>query len=268
MKSWVLTGVLCSGCIFGDVSLDPYFSYLQKLQQTNGNYAQGEIEVIVDPTAIEQVSKIQESRLLRKGFSDRDAKEFSRVGIVHEDQYLIWIRDAVYFPKKVPGTYDRIIWRNELQGKPCGVAVLPVLASGRILLNLNYRHATRSWELELPRGVMLPDETCEEAALREVKEETGATTSDLMFLGHLAPDTGILSSVIPVFMGKVTAQGKSAPDESEAIATSLAFTKEELREGLLKGHLKVLLQGKEENIPLRDGFLTFALLQAELRNAL
>ena len=116
---------------------------------------------------------MQEKRLLQKGYSEAEATEFSRIGVVREDQYWVWIRDAVYFPKGVPGTYDRLVWKNELNGGAPGVAVLPVLPSGKIVLNLNYRHATRSWELELPRGKREQGETLEEAALREVKEETG-----------------------------------------------------------------------------------------------
>jgi 8-oxo-dGTP pyrophosphatase MutT (NUDIX family) len=55
--------------------------------------------------------------------------------------------------------------------------VLPVLPSGQIILVLNFRHPTRSWKLELPRGGMQSGETQEEAALRELKEETGFITS-------------------------------------------------------------------------------------------
>lgn len=56
-----------------------------------------------------QIQKVQEGRLLKKGFSEADAAEFSRIGVIREDQYLIWLQDAVYFPKGIPGTYDRVI---------------------------------------------------------------------------------------------------------------------------------------------------------------
>jgi ADP-ribose pyrophosphatase len=136
------------------------------------------------------------SRLLKKGFSPADAAEFSRIGVVNEDQYWIWLRDAVYFPKGVPGTYNRLLWKSELEGKCSGVAVLPVLPSGQVILILNFRHATRSWELELPRGGIKPGETQEEAALRELKEETGFIAFSTAFLGEIAVDTGTLSSII------------------------------------------------------------------------
>jgi ADP-ribose pyrophosphatase len=241
---------------------------MAQLAQSNGNCQEGEIEVVVDPAEIAKIEKVQENRLLKKGFSKADALEFSRVGIVREDQYWIWLRDAVYFPNKIPGTYDRLLWKSELKNRFAGVAVLPVLPSGQIVLNLNYRHATRSWELELPRGGINAKETIEEAAMREVKEETGLVASSLVFLGEMAPDTGVLSSVTPVFMGKISAQEESQPEYSEAIAGIISFTKEELKEGFIKGFLEVSIQGKKRQVPMRDCFLTFALFQAELRKML
>jgi len=268
IKKILILSLLCFQCIYAGEPLEEYFSYLNQLGQPNGNYREGEIEIVTDPAEISKIQKIQEARLLKKGFSQEQASEFSRIGIVNEDQYLIWLRDAVYFPQGIPGTYDRVIWRNEVKDKFPGVAVLPVLPSGQIVLILNYRHATRSWELELPRGGKESQETPQESALRELKEETGLVASSVTFLGEMAVDTGILSSMIPVYIAKVSTQEESNPEYSEAIAAAISFSKEELKEGLVKGFLQVSIEGIKKEIPLRDPFLTFALLQAECRNLL
>src|SRR5579862_9746591 len=115
MKRIFVLGLFCIQSLCADTSLDRYFSCMQQLAQPNGNFREGEIEVIINSEEISQVQKIQENRLLKKGFSATDAAEFSRIGIVNEDQYWIWLRDAVYFPKGVPGTYDRLLWKSELQ---------------------------------------------------------------------------------------------------------------------------------------------------------
>jgi ADP-ribose pyrophosphatase len=175
------------------------------------------------------------------------------------------MRDAVYFPHGVPGTYDRLIWKNEFRGDVPGVAILPILPSGKIVLNVNYRHATRSWELELPRGKLFSGEAFEEAAVRELKEETGLIASSVLFLGSVAPDSGVLSCIVPVYLGKVSSREESSPEYSEAIFDVLAFTMEELQRGLVQGFLEVPLQGQKKKVPLRDPFLTFALLQVQLR---
>ena len=268
MKKIFTLSLLCFRCIYGNQPLDEYFVYIQQLNQSNGDHRKGEIEMVTDPEDISRIQKIQENRLLKKGFSAEKAAEFSRIGIVNEDQYWIWLRDAVYFPQGIPGTYDRLLWRSELTRKAPGVAVLPISPSGQILLILNYRHATRSWELELPRGGMESQETPEEAALRELQEETGFVASSVTFLGAMATDTGAQSSIIPVFIGNVAAQEEPHPEYSEAIESVMAFTKEELKKGLVQGFLEVSIQGTRTRIPVRDAFLTFALFQAECRQLL
>jgi ADP-ribose pyrophosphatase len=268
VKKLLFLSLFCLQSIYADQPLEEYFSYISQIDRSTGNYREGEIEIVLDPLEIAKIQHLQENRLLQKGFSPDQAAEFSRVGIINEDPYWIWIRDAVYFPNQIPGTYDRLFSRNELIAKRPGVAVLPVLPSGKVVLILTYRHATRSWELELPRGGLLSNETAEEAAFRELKEETGLVSSSLHFLGEMAPDTGVLSSIIPVFMGLISAQEESAPEDSEVIAAALSFTKDELKEGVINGFLEVTLHGTKKQIPLRDPFLTFALLQAEYRKYL
>jgi ADP-ribose pyrophosphatase len=238
---------------------DVYFSYLDKLKMPNGDFREGEIEVVVDPEEIAKIEEIQKKRLIRQGFSETEAAKFSKTGIVSEDTYWIWIRDAVYFPKGVPGTFDRLIKLEK------GAAMLPVLANGRLVVNLNYRHATRSWELELPRGAGKKGETLEQTALRELKEETGLEAHCLIKLGEMAPNTGMNSSIVPIFLGRVSKQGLTDREYSEAIADVLSFTKEEIKQGLLDGFMLVTLNGKKQKVPLRDSYVAFAILQAEMR---
>jgi ADP-ribose pyrophosphatase len=128
------------------------------------------------------------------------------------------------------------MWQQALRGLT-GVAVMVVLPDGRIVLNRNYRHATRSWEYELPRGASEPGETIEAVALREVKEETGMVIDQLILLGEIAPDTGMVNAVVPVVMAKLMSQEEAAPEDSEAIAGIEAFTVKELKQGYIEGYL-------------------------------
>ncbi|HSW72795.1 MAG TPA: NUDIX hydrolase [Chlamydiales bacterium] len=240
--------------------------YLQLLKDSTLGIAasskEGEIELVLDPSKIQEIEKIQKERLLKKGFQEDAAVSFSYVGVVAEDTYWLFIRDAVIFPNGSYGTYNRLVMKNSLDG-PAGCAVLPRDKNGRYYLVLNFRHATRSWEWELARGLRKKGEKAEDAALRELHEETGFTAEKCVFLGDMAPDTGSLSTVVPIFLVDCKSQGKAEVEDSEAIVGVYGFTKEELYEGLRKG---VMTKGGKKGY-LRDAFLTFALLQLEVRRA-
>ena len=244
-------------------SLSNYFDLFTTYPDTlgpTGSWKEGEIEVILEPKHIHKIEAIAKNRLVNQGASVVDAESWSRVGIVAEDQYLYWIRDAVIFPSGAKGTYDRIISKNGL-GDSAGVAIFGVLENQTILLNLNYRHATRSWEIELPRGIRKKNESIEDTVKRELKEETGGEVETLTFLGMMTPDTGILTSAIPVYAAKVSHVHSNHQDDSEAIETNLALTLSELKRALAQGYLETLHNGRTIKATVRDSFLTFALSQ-------
>ncbi len=233
-------------------------SFLEK--EYRGDYLNGEIEIVKDPGQIAAIEELQFQRLLKKGWSEEIAREWARTGIVAEDPYWIWIRDPVLFPGGTAGNYGRLLWKSQLNG-PVGVAVMPIL-DGKIALNLNFRHATRSWEWELPRGARDNEETVEEAASRELKEETGFSLNRLVFLGEMAADSGVMGGIVPIYAGWVGERGEIERNESEAIAGIYSFTFEELEKGLRQGYLEIEPHGK---VPLRDSFLTYALFQFKNR---
>lgn len=266
MKRYFILFLLPLSLICEAANLDQYFAYVEALKSSKGNWQEGEIEVVTDPKEIARIQEVQEQRLRKKGMSEKEIAECSKIGVVSEDQYWILLRDAVYFPKGNPGTYNRLFWKSQLSTRTSGAAILPLLPSGKIILNLNYRHATRSWELEIPRGVVLAGESPENGATRELKEETGFELASIDFLGEMAPDSGVLSSVIPVYLGKIAKKETVNIEETEAIEAVLSFTKEKIQQGLIDGFIEVSLQNKDQKVPLRDPFLAFAILQSDLRH--
>lgn len=227
-----------------------------------GSWRRGEIEIVLNPDQIKKVENQTKLRLISRGATEIEAEKWSSVGVVAEDNYWMWIRDAVIFPSGVYGTYDRLLWKSGMDGIP-GVAVLPILANKKIVVNLNYRHATRSWEIELPRGQKKEGETLEQAALRELKEETGYQLTKCTLLGTTAPDSGVLMSLTPLFHGEVSYSGDTKREYSDAISQNPAFTKQELKEGIVRGYIEVPIQGQLVRVNCRDPVLAFALIQAE-----
>lgn len=235
-------------------SFDKYFEYLDRYPDILGplgDFQKGEIEIIRD----------------RQKMLEIEHSMGRRVGVVAEDNYWIWLNDVVRFPNGKYGIYGRMLWRSVLGGV-AGVAVMPVLPNGKIVLNRNFRHATRSWEYELPRGAINMNETIQAAAIREAKEETGMVLSELYPLGQMAPDSGLVNTIVPIFMARVVDQQSSQPDDSEAIAAVEAFSVEELKKGFIDGYMTVEIDGSAQQIYLRDPFLAFALFQADARNLL
>lgn len=232
---------------------ESYFNYLKRYPKAlgpSGNFLLGEIEIIED------VQKIK----------DIEQNTGRKVGVMAEDKYWIWLNDAVKFPNGKSGVYGRLIWKSSLNGVG-GVVVLPVLPNGKVCLNRNFRHATRSWEYELPRGGIEENETIQEAAFREVREETGLIVDQLQFLGQINPDSGTTNTVVSVFLAKVLRQEEAQPEDSEAIAAIEAFSIEEIKNGFIAGYLSREVDGNQVHINLRDPFLAFALLQTELRHS-
>lgn len=232
-----------------------------------GKWRDGEIEITMNPEQIRKIENQMRLRLISKGVQEKDAEKWSSVGIIAEDSYWMWVRDAVIFPSGVYGTYDRLMWKNALNGFPT-VAILPLLSTKKVVVNISYKHATRSWEIELPRGQKKPGESIEKAAARGLKEETGYQINKFTQLGTIAPDSGTLMSVVPVLCGEVSHSGESWRKYSKAILQNPAFSKEDLKEGFAKGYIEHPINGAIVKVNCRDSFLTFAILQAEMKGFL
>ena len=248
-----------------EMHLDDYLKFLKSHECLGeyGNYKEGKIEIVIEKKTIKKIEETQAKRYMRAGESQKDAREHAKVGIVAKDKYIWWIRDAVLFPSGATGTFDRIVRTGELEGKNNSVAILPVSEDNKIILNVMYRHALRSWAIEIPRGKMREGETPDSAAKRELKEETGLVAEKLTYLGEVIPYSGVSASKVPVYFAKTGKEGPRSQDYSEAIIGSVRLTKKEVIEGFAKGYLEVKVNGRKLKVALKDGYLSYAMLVAE-----
>ncbi len=83
------------------------------------------------------------------------------------------------------------------------VNVVPLTDDGKIVLVNQYRHAAKRRFYEFPGGTMEPGqhETPEDAARRELLEETGYAVSRLSYLGLHYPNPGLQDNRMHVFLG-------------------------------------------------------------------
>jgi ADP-ribose pyrophosphatase len=157
-------------------SSDRYRSLLAARPALAANSAGG-ITIVSDPSATARIEAVMGDRFAAQGLP----REWARAGIFYEDPYIILLRDAVIFPDGTPGLYHRVIARHD---NPTGVAVLG-RHDGKIVLVRHFRHPSRAWHWEIPRGAVGADEDPLHVAHLEISEEIGGTIRSLTRLGLL-----------------------------------------------------------------------------------
>ena len=93
------------------------------------------------------------------------------------------------------------------------VAVLPVL-DGRLVLIRRFRHGTRSWLLEAPRGIVEAPATPADDARRELKEEIGASVTALHDLGEFHPSAGVIAESMKLYLAHIDRIGELETHEA------------------------------------------------------
>ncbi|MEU1684817.1 NUDIX hydrolase [Micromonospora sp. NPDC005707] len=164
------------------------------------------VEILVEPAEVAAAERARVEALRARGLPE----EWGRSGVAYQDEWLTLLRDPVRFPGGALGTYLRSV----SMGGTYGVVVLPVL-DGAVVLIEHFRHATRRWHLEAPRGFGEPGVPAEEQAARELREEIGAEGVRLVDLGVLHPDTGTCTDEVRLFLAEVAAVGE--PEAREGI---------------------------------------------------
>jgi ADP-ribose pyrophosphatase len=174
----------------------------------------------------------------------------AKTGVLIEDKLHFFVRDAVRFPSGEVRTQMRVIGCTMFDG-PSGVVAL-ASRDGRIYLREMFRHATRRWELETPRGQRESGFSGEEAARKEIDEELGFRVKRIEKIGDVSGDTAILASTLPIYWAELEAGPlQDHPEKSEAFGKIISLTGPQLRERILKGYI-------------RDGYTLAAIMFAQL----
>ena len=128
------------------------------------------------------------------------------------------------------------------------VCVIPITSDGKVICVRQYRYAIDKFLLEIPAGKLdSVDEIPEDAAKRELKEETGATSAKLSFLGLYYGSPAILNEKIYMYLAEDLSFGDCDPDEDEFLEI-IKIPLEELVEMVLRGEIE---DGKTQSAVLR-----------------
>ncbi len=100
---------------------------------------------------------------------------------------------------------------------PGAVAVLPLTDDGRVCLLRNHRFIVEEVLWEVPAGTLEPGEPVEEAAKRELAEETGYTAASWRKLAEFYPSPGVLSEKTHLFVARGLTPGAMRPEDDEQL---------------------------------------------------
>jgi ADP-ribose pyrophosphatase len=102
--------------------------------------------------------------------------------------------------------------------RPDAAIVFPLTASGEVVLVRQYRPPLEMMELGLPAGLVEDGERPEEAARRELAEETGYTGGEWEPLGSLSSSPSLKNNWAYLFLARgVEERAAPDPDEHELV---------------------------------------------------
>jgi ADP-ribose pyrophosphatase len=138
-------------------------------------------------------------------------EEWADIGIVFNDPYVVILRDLIEFPSGYLNGYIRLYDHAYLNGN-VAVAILSE-KDGNLLLIKHYRHATRGFHWEIPRGYGAPGIDSASQAKNEIYEEIGGDISEIFDLGFIFPNTGLEGSPVNIFFAKLNSIGDREIEE-------------------------------------------------------
>lgn len=112
---------------------------------------------------------------------------------------------------------------------PGAVWVVPVTASGLVVLIRQYRYTVDDWCYEVPAGGISPGLAREEVARRELLEEVGGTARELRFVGQFYTSNGISSEVAYVYLASDVELAEAQREPTELMEIRLVPIDEALR---------------------------------------
>lgn len=149
---------------------------------------------------------------------------------IHEGRIINLREDTVEMPSGREA-------KREIVEHGGAVCIVPILPDGRIVLVRQYRKPAEDFLLEIPAGGLEPDESIEECAARELREECGYQPGKLTHLydAFLAP--GYSTELIHCFLAENLSEQRDAPDEDENVETEI-YTLDELSAMIDDGRIK------------------------------
>jgi ADP-ribose pyrophosphatase len=102
------------------------------------------------------------------------------------------------------------------------VCIIPLLDDGRVIMERQYRYAHGRVFFEIPAGKLdSPDEDPLSAAMRELREETGAVAGKMTYLGAVDTTPALMNERIHMYLAEDLTFGERELDEDEFLNVEL-----------------------------------------------
>jgi ADP-ribose pyrophosphatase len=93
--------------------------------------------------------------------------------------------------------------------------IIPFTSSNKIICVKQYRYLNHRFSIEFPCGGILPDDSYEETAKKELEEETGFTSETIELIGEFNPYNGVTNEICNVFIATNLTKCICEPDLTE-----------------------------------------------------
>lgn len=113
--------------------------------------------------------------------------------------------------------------------------IVPFISNDEILVIKSYRHIVDSIQIEVPSGYIDEGESAKQAAIRELKEETGYSAKEVVSIGNYTSDYTMFEQTGNLFIGydlvKDNGQSLSLMEQIDVVIMKI----NEIKQLLLKG---------------------------------
>jgi len=130
--------------------------------------------------------------------------------IVHEGRKIKVVIDTTQSPDGQTIRRDMII-------HPGAVVILPILDRDHICLLRNHRFVIGETLWEVPAGTLEPDEPIEDAAIRELIEETGYRAGKMQYFGFFYASPGVMDEKLHLYFATELTAGEAKPEIDEEL---------------------------------------------------
>lgn len=173
------------------------------------------------------------------------AEEFKRSArtLIHNGKIIDYYQDLIDLPNGNEAVYDFIKHKG-------AAAMVAVREDGKLLMVRQWRNAIDRYTLEIPAGGLNgADEPTREAAIRELREETGYLAEDVQFLLRIYTTVAYCNEGIDIYLARGLKRHESQDLDEDEFVDVGAYSLEEL--------VQMIYDGKIEDAKTISAIMTY-----------